>query len=82
MSNIEDINQLRSALNQLKEGDLVPALFLMEMDIESNSFRDSHKELDRKLMRNFIQRLNTIKELTEIRKIILDYYSDRKIGSI
>jgi hypothetical protein len=38
MSNIEEINQLKSALKQLNEGDLVPALFLMEMDIESGSF--------------------------------------------
>ena len=78
MSNIEEINQLRSALKQLNEGDLVPALCLMEMDIESNSFRDFHKELDRKLMRPFIQRLNTIKVLSEIRQIILDYYSTQE----
>ena len=78
MSNIEEVNQLRSALKQLNEGDLVPALFLMEMDIESNSFRDFHKELDRKLMRPFIQRLNTIKGLSEIRQIILDYYSTQE----
>ncbi len=78
MSNIEEINQLRSALKQLNEGDLVPALCLMEMDIESNSFRDFHKDLDRKLMRPFIQRLNTIKVLSEIRQIILDYYSTQE----
>ena len=78
MSNTEEINQLRSALKQLNEGDLVPALCLMEMDIESNSFRDFHKELDRKLMRPFIQRLNTIKGLSEIRQIILDYYSTQE----
>lgn len=78
MSNIEEINQLRSALKQLNEGDLVPALCLMEMDIESNSFRDFHKDLDRKLMRPFIQRLNTIKMLSEIRQIILDYYSTQE----
>ena len=78
MSNTEEINQLRSALKQLNEGDLVPALCLMEMDIESNSFRDFHKELDRKLMRPFIQRLNTIKALSEIRQIILDYYSTQE----
>ena len=78
MSNTEEINQLRSALKQLNEGDLVPALCLMEMDIESNSFRDFHKELDRKLMRPFIQRLNTIKVLSEIRQIILDYYSTQE----
>ena len=78
MSNIEEINQLKSALKQLDEGDLVPALFLMEMDIESNSFRDFQKELDRKVMRPFIQRLNTIKGLSEIRQIILDYYSAQK----
>jgi hypothetical protein len=75
MSNIEEINQLKSALKQLNEGDLVPALFLMEMDIESNSFRN-FKKIDRNLMRPFIQRLNTIKELSEIRKVILEYYSD------
>ena len=78
MSNLEEINQLKSALKQLDEGDLVPALFLMEMDIESNSFRDFQKELDRKVMRPFIQRLNTIKGLSEIRQIILDYYSAQK----
>ena len=78
MSNLEEINQLKSALKQLDEGDLVPALFLMEMDIESNSFRDFQKELDRKVMRPFIQRLNTIKGLSEIRQIILDYYSTQK----
>ena len=78
MSNTEEINQLRSALKQLNEGDLVPALCLMEMDIESNSFRDFHKDLDRKLMRPFIQRLNTIKMLSEIRQIILDYYSTQE----
>ena len=78
MSNTEEINQLRSALKQLHESDLLPALCLMEMDIESNSFRDFHKELDRKLMRPFIQRLNTIKVLSEIRQIILDYYSAQK----
>ena len=78
MSNIEEINQLKSALKQLNESDLVPALCLMEMDIESNSFRDFQKELDRKVMRPFIQRLNTIKGLSEIRQIILDYYSAQK----
>ena len=78
MSNTEEINQLKSALKQLNEGDLVPALCLMEMDIESNSFRDFQKELDRKVMRPFIQRLNTIKGLSEIRQIILDYYSAQK----
>lgn len=78
MSNTEEINQLRSALKQLNEGDLVPALCLMEMDIESNSFRDFHKDLDRKLMRPFIQKLNTIKVLSEIRQIILDYYSTQE----
>ena len=78
MSNTEEINQLRSALKQLNESDLLPALCLMEMDIESNSFRDFHKELDRKLMRPFIQRLNTIKVLSEIRQIILDYYSTQE----
>ena len=78
MSNTEEINQLRSALKQLNESDLLPALCLMEMDIESNSFRDFHKELDRKLMRPFIQRLNTIKGLSEIRQIILDYYSTQE----
>ena len=78
MSNTEEINQLRSALKQLNESDLVPSLCLMEMDIESNSFRDFHKELDRKLMRPFIQRLNTIKVLSEIRQIILDYYSTQE----
>ena len=78
MSNTEEINQLRSALKQLNEGDLVPALCLMEMDIESNSFRDFQKELDRKVMRPFIQRLNTIKVLSEIRQIILDYYSTQE----
>ena len=78
MSNTEEINQLKSALKQLNESDLVPALCLMEMDIESNSFRDFHKELDRKLMRPFIQRLNTIKGLSEIRQIILDYYSTQE----
>ncbi|MBP6151858.1 MULTISPECIES: hypothetical protein [unclassified Acinetobacter] len=82
MSNIEEINQLRSALKQLNEGDLVPALLLMEMDIELNSFRSFHEEMDRKLMRSFIQRLNTIKGLSEIRKIILDYYSTQKWGYI
>lgn len=78
MSNIEEINQLRSALKQLNESDLVPALCLMEMDIESNSFRDFQKEMDRKLIRPFIQRLNTIKVLSEIRQIILDYYSTQE----
>lgn len=82
MSNIKEIDQLRLTLNQLKEYDLVPALFLMEMDIESNSFRKFHKEIERKLMRTFIQRLNTIKELSEIRKIILDYYSNQNWGYI
>lgn len=77
MSNLKVINQLRSALNQLKDDDLVPALFLMEMDDELNSFRDFHKDIDRKLMSNFIQTINTIKELSEIRKIILDSYSSQ-----
>lgn len=78
MSNTEEINQLRSALKQLNESDLLPALCLMEMDIESNSFRDFHKDLNRKLMRPFIQKLNTIKVLSEIRQIILDYYSTQE----
>lgn len=78
MSNTEEINQLKSALKQLNESDLVPALCLMEMDIESNSFRDFQKEMDRKLIRPFIQRLNTIKVLSEIRQIILDYYSTQE----
>ena len=76
MSNLEEINQLKSALKQLDEGDLVPALFLMEMDIEYGSFRNFQEKIDRNLMRNFTQRLNTIKELSEIRKVILEYYSD------
>ncbi|MCH7305245.1 hypothetical protein MN869_15580 [Acinetobacter sp. NIPH1876] len=76
MSNIEEINQLKSALKQLDEGDLVPALFLMEMDIEYGSFINFQEKIDRNLMRNFTQRLNTIKELSEIRKVILEYYSN------
>ncbi|WP_372403526.1 hypothetical protein ACDW34_15020 [Acinetobacter piscicola] len=78
MSNIEVINQLKEVLKQLNDVDLVPALCLMEMDIESNSFRDFQKDLDRQLMRPFIQRLNTIKGLSEIRQIILNYYSTQE----
>ncbi|QOW47705.1 MULTISPECIES: hypothetical protein [Acinetobacter] len=78
MSNIEEINQLKEVLKQLNDVDLVPALCLMEMDIESNSFRDFQKYLDRQLMRPFIQRLNTIKGLSEIRQIILNYYSTQE----
>jgi hypothetical protein len=47
MSNFEDINSLRSALNQLKDDDLIAALFLMEMDSELGNFRSFHRELDR-----------------------------------
>lgn len=77
MNNREYINKLDSELKQLKDDDLIPAFFLMEMYIEFDSFRDFHKELDRDFMQKFIQRLNTIKELSEIRKAILDYYSDK-----
>ncbi|HEO1806530.1 TPA: hypothetical protein VAM30_003583, partial [Acinetobacter baumannii] len=75
MSNFEDINPLRSALNQLKDDDLIAALFLMEMDSELGNFRSFHRELDRNVMRAFIQKINTIKELSEIRQIIIHYYS-------
>lgn len=75
MNDSKDIEQLRSALKQLKDEDLVPALFLMEMDIEQGSFRDFQHELDRNLIHKFIQRINTIKELSEIRSVIFNYYS-------
>ena len=69
------IYKLNSVIKQLKDEDLVPALFLMEMDKEFNIFYGFNRELDKILMRNFNQIINSSKELNEIRKTILNYYS-------
>ena len=69
------IYKLNSVIKQLKDEDLVPALFLMEMDKEFNTFYGFNRELDKILMRNFNQIINSSKELNEIRKTILNYYS-------
>lgn len=78
MNNLDDVTKLKLALKQLQDEDLVAALFLMEMDIELNSFKDFQYALDRELMRIFIEKINTIKELGEIRQIILNYYTSQK----
>ena len=52
------IYKLNSVIKQLKDEDLVPALFLMEMDKEFNTFYGFNRELDKILMRNFNQIIN------------------------
>lgn len=68
-------HKVRSVVGQLKEEDLIPALYLMEMYLERVRFDDFQHELNVNVLNNFSRTLNSIKELGEIRTLVVNTFS-------